>query len=122
MMRAVDSQGHKSELTNFQLLIDSTPALIHKHLIPLRIKNLSDGEDDSAEGADLNQVTQSLSRFGQREGLSYDWSDFTGLKQRDDTLPGGSQGCLRLSEQYEALDARLLPNQICHVDSRLASA
>jgi hypothetical protein len=31
-------------------------------------RSLSDGEDDPAEGAALNQVTQSISRFRQREG------------------------------------------------------
>jgi hypothetical protein len=31
----------------------------------------SDCEDDSTEGAALNQVTQTISRFGQREGLSH---------------------------------------------------
>jgi hypothetical protein len=40
----------------------------------------SDCEDDSAEGAALNQVTQSISRFGQREGLSHDRLDRAGLK------------------------------------------
>src|SRR5882757_9042874 len=83
---------------------------------------LSDCEDDPAERAAFNQVTQSVSRFGQREGLSHDRSYLTGLKQGDDTVPGGSQGCLRLSEQNEALDTGLLPNQICHIDGRLASA
>src|ERR1700687_3539533 len=49
-------------------------------------------EDDPAEGAALNQVTQSISRFGQREGLSHDRFDRAGLKQRDDGIPGGSPG------------------------------
>jgi hypothetical protein len=40
----------------------------------------SDCEDDPAEGTALNQVAQSFSRFGQREGLSHDRFDRTGLK------------------------------------------
>ena len=51
-------------------------------------RNLSDCEDDPAEGAVLNQVTQSISRFGQREGLAHDRFDRAGLKQRNDSLPG----------------------------------
>jgi hypothetical protein len=50
--------------------------------------------------AALNQVTQSISRFGQREGLSHDRFDRAGLKQRDDSIPGVSPGRLRLSEQF----------------------
>jgi hypothetical protein len=53
----------------------------------------------------LNQVTQSISRFRQREGLSHDRFDRAGLKQRDDRIPGVNPGRLRLSEKYEALDA-----------------
>jgi hypothetical protein len=43
------------------------------------IKAVSDCEDDSAEGAALNQITQSISRFGQREGLSHYRFDRAGL-------------------------------------------
>ena len=68
----------------------------------------SDFEDDSAEGAALNQVTQSSSRFGQREGLGHDRFDRAGSKQRDDRVPSVSKGRLRLSEQVEALDAGLI--------------
>src|SRR6266403_1733886 len=78
---------------------------------------LSDCEDDPAERAALNQVTQSISRFGQREGLSHDRFDGAGLEQRDDNIPGVS---LRLTEQDEALDAGLFPNQICDVNAGLA--
>ena len=53
----------------------------------------------------LNQVTQSISRFRQREGLSHDRFDRAGLKQRDDRIPGVNPGRQRLSEKYEALDA-----------------
>jgi len=80
---------------------------------------LSDCEDDPAEGAALNQVTQSISRFGQREGLSHDRFDRAGLKQRDDRIPRVGPGRLRLSEQDEVLDAGPLPNQICDVNGRL---
>jgi len=65
---------------------------------------LSDREHDSAEGAALNQVTQSIRRFRQREGLGHDWFDRAGLKQRDDGIPGLSPGRRRLNEQYEALE------------------
>jgi hypothetical protein len=82
---------------------------------------VSDCEDNSAEGAVLNQVTQSISRFGQREGLGDDRFDRAGLKQRDDSIPGVSPDHLRLSEQYEALDAGPLPDQICDVDGCLAA-
>src|SRR6267378_5920653 len=82
---------------------------------------LSDCEDDPAERAALNQVTQSISRFGQWEGLSHDRFDRAGLKQRDDSIPGVSPGRLRLSEQYEALDAGPLPDQICDVNGCLAA-
>src|SRR5882672_6098579 len=82
---------------------------------------LSDCEDDPAERAALNQVTQSISRFGQREGLSHDRFDRAGLKERDDNLPCVSPGCLRLSEQYEALNAGAAPEQICDVNGCLAA-
>src|SRR5713226_4432241 len=86
------------------------------------IKALSDCEDDPAKGAALNQVTHSITRFGQREGLRHDRFDRAGLKQRDDSIPGVSPGRLRLSEQYEALDAGLLPDQICDVNGCLAAS
>src|SRR6266403_5222337 len=83
---------------------------------------LSDCEDDPAEGAALNQVTQSISRFGQREGLSHDRCDRAGLKQRDDNIPGVSPGRLRLCEQDEALDAGLSPDQMGDVNGCLAAS
>ena len=64
-------------------------------------QSLSDCEDNPAEGAALNQVTQSISRFGQREGLSHDRLDRAGFKQRDNSAPGVSPGRLRLIEHYE---------------------
>jgi hypothetical protein len=54
------------------------------HVFLSSCQNLSDSEDNSAEGAALNQITQSISRFGQREGLSHDRFDRAGLKKRDD--------------------------------------
>jgi hypothetical protein len=41
----------------------------------------SDCKDNSTGGAALNEVTQRIGRFGQREGLSHDRSDRTGFKQ-----------------------------------------
>src|SRR2546426_6360742 len=89
--------------------------------IPLIFIKASDCEDDPAEGAAFYQATQSISRFGQREGLSHDRFDRAGLKQGDDSVPGVSPGRLRLSEQYEALDAGPFPDQICDVNGCLAS-
>jgi molybdate transport system ATP-binding protein len=91
------------------------------HVFFSSYQSLSDCEDDPPEGAAVNQVTQSISRFGQREGLSHDRFDRAGLKQRDDSIPGISPGRLRLSEQYEALDAGPLPDQICDVNGCLAA-
>ena len=68
-----------------------------------------------------NQVTQSISRFGQRGGLSHDRFDRAGLKQRDDSIPGVTPGRRRLTEQYEALDAGPFPDQICDVNGCLAA-
>src|SRR5882724_3159924 len=86
-----------------------------------RSSSLSDREDDSAERAALNLVTQSIGRFSQREGLSHDRFDRARLKQRNDNVPGVSPGRLRLSEQYEALDAGLFPDQVCDVNGCLAA-
>src|SRR5713226_9617444 len=86
-----------------------------------RSSSLSDCQDDSAERAALNLVAQSIGRFSQRECLSHDRFDRAGSKQRDDSLPGVSQGRLRLIEQYEALDAGLFPDQICDVNGCLAA-
>src|SRR6266581_1986437 len=86
-----------------------------------RSSSLSDCEDDSAERAALNLVTQSIGRFSQRESLRHNRLDRTRLKQRDDSLPGVSPGRLRLSEQYEALDAGPLPDQMCDVNGCLAA-
>src|SRR5213593_3031952 len=71
------------------------PSSLSMHSSPHQ--RLSNSEDDPAEGAALNEVTQSISRFGQREGLGHDRFDRAGLKQRDDSVPGVSPGRLRLS-------------------------
>src|ERR1700726_2136997 len=76
----------------------------------------SNFEDDSAEGAAFNQITQSISRFDQREGLSHDRFDRTGFKQRDNNVPSVSNGRLRLSEHVETPDAGLWHDEICHVN------
>ena len=84
-------------------------------------QSLSDCEDDPTEGAALNQVTQSISSFDQRVGLSHDRFDRAGLKQRDDSVPGVSPGRQRLNEQHEALDAGPFHDQICDVNGCLAA-
>jgi len=89
--------------------------------LPHLLVRRSDCEDDSAEGAALNEVTQSISRFGQREGLSHDRFDRAGFQQRDNNVPSVSQGRLRLSEQAKAPDAGVVPDQICHVNGCLAA-
>jgi hypothetical protein len=62
-----------------------------------QIYRLSDCEDDPAEGAALNQVTQSFRRFCQ-------------LKQRQYDLPSFNHCRLWLGEQGEALDAGPFPD------------
>src|ERR1700726_3561060 len=89
--------------------------------MPSSHQSLSCCEDDSAEGAALNQVTQSISRFGQREGLRHDRFDRTGLKQRDDNIPGLSPGRRRLSEHVETPDAGLWHDETCHVNGCLTA-
>ena len=54
-------------------------------------QNLSNCEDDPAEGAVLNQVTQSISRLGQRKGLSHDRFDRARLKQRTIAFQASAQ-------------------------------
>src|SRR5260370_23155111 len=71
------------------------PSSFFMYSSPL-IKDLSDCKDDPAEGAALHQVTQRISRFGQRKGLSHARFDRAGLKQRNDGVPGISLACLRL--------------------------
>src|SRR5439155_22212115 len=81
---------------------------------------LSDCEDDPAEGATLNQVTQRICRLSQRERLCHDGLDRTGLKQGKDDTPCGAPYLRRLCEQGEALHTRPFPDQIRDVDGCLA--
>src|SRR5258708_37426346 len=80
-----------------------------------------DFEDDPAEGAAINQVTQSICRFGQWEGLSHDRFDRTGFKQRDNNVPSVSNGRRRLSEHVGTPDAGLWHDEICHVNGCLTA-
>src|SRR5207245_6843092 len=80
-------------------------------------QSLTDYEDYPAEGPALNQVTQSISRLGQRKGLRHDRFDRAGFKQRDDYVPSFSLGRLRLSEHVETPDAGLWHDEMCHVNS-----
>src|ERR1700746_2477497 len=84
-------------------------------------QRLSCCEDDSAEGAALNQVTQSSSRFSQREGLGHDRFDRARLNEREDNVPGVSNGRLRLKEHVETPDAGLWHDEICHVNGCLTA-
>ncbi len=78
-------------------------------------------EDDPAERAALNQVTQSIGRFGQREGLSHDRFDRAGFKQGDNNVPSVPNGRVWLSEHVETPDAGLGHDESCHVDGRLTA-
>src|SRR5882757_4186546 len=80
-----------------------------------------DCQDNPAEGAAIDQETQSISRFGQWEGLSHDRFDRTGFKKRDNNLPGVSNDRLRLSEHVEPPDAGLWHNEIYHVNGCLTA-
>ena len=73
------------------------------------------------EGAAFNEITQSISRFGQRESFRHDRFDRAGLKQRDDNTPGVSPGRRRLSEHVETPDAGLWHNEIYHVNGCLTA-
>src|SRR5580704_4532862 len=81
----------------------------------------SDCKNYLPEGAAFDEITQSLSRFGQREGLSHDRFDRAGLEQRDDNIPGVSLSRLRLSEQVETPDAGLWHDEIRHVNGCLTA-
>src|SRR5712692_10330521 len=84
-------------------------------------QGLSDCEDDPAEGAALNEVTQSIRRFSQRERLCHDGLHRPGLKQWKNDAPRGAPYVRRLCEEGEALHARALPDQICDVYGCLAA-
>src|ERR1700758_2419091 len=84
-------------------------------------QRLSDCENDPPEGAALYEVTESISRFCQRKGLGHDRFDCTGLEQRDNSLPGVSNGRLRLTEHIETPDAGLWHDEIRHINGRLTA-
>src|ERR1700693_421615 len=84
-------------------------------------EGLTNCENDPPEGAALYEVTQSISSFGQWEGLSHDRFDRTGLKQGDSRVPRVSNGRLGLREHIEAPDAGLWHDEICHVNGCLAT-
>src|SRR6202008_3598660 len=91
------------------------PVMFFPHQLSSNCKNYP------PKGAVFNEITQSLSRFGQREGLRHDRFDRAGFKQRDDNVPSVSNNCLRLRKHVEAPDAGLWHNEIYHVDSCLTA-
>src|SRR5712671_7464880 len=82
---------------------------------------LSDREDYPAKGSAFNQVTQRISRLGQREGLSHNRFDRTGLKQRDNHVPSVTNGRLRLKEHVETANAGLWHDEMRHVNGCLTA-
>src|SRR5271170_2574908 len=83
---------------------------------------LSDCKNYPPEGAAFNEITQSLSRFGQRERLRHDRSDRTGLKERHNCVPRVRNGRLRLTKHIETPDAALRHDEICHVNGCLTAS
>src|SRR6202035_2481764 len=81
----------------------------------------SDCENYPPEGATFNEITQSLSRFGQRERLRHDRFDRTGLKERHNCVPRVRNRRLRLTKHIETPDAGLRHDEICHVDGCLTA-
>src|ERR1700761_8442701 len=73
------------------------------------------------EGAVFNEITQSLSRFGQRECLRHDRFDRTGLKERHNCVPRVSNRRLRLTKHIETPDAGLRDDEICGVNGGLTT-
>src|ERR1700693_2007466 len=76
----------------------------------------SDCKNYPPEGAAFNEITQSLSRFGQRERLRHNRFDRTGLKERHNCVPRARNGRLRLTKHIETPDAGLRHDEICHVN------
>src|SRR5271170_8248363 len=76
----------------------------------------SDCKNYPPEGAAFHEITQSLSRFGQRERLRHDRFDRTGLKERHNCGPRVRNGRLRLTKHIETPDAGLRHDEICHVN------
>jgi hypothetical protein len=62
------------------------------HVFLSYYQSLSDCEDDSAKGAALNQVTESISRFGHREGLTDHLSGSGGLPKEIIVVGAGVVG------------------------------
>src|SRR5271169_3455161 len=82
----------------------------------------SDCKNYPPEGAAFNEITQSLSRFGQRERLRHDRFDRTGLKERHNCVPRVRNGRLRLTKHIETPDAGLRHDEICHVNGCLTAS
>src|SRR3984893_14046594 len=82
---------------------------------------LSDCKNYPPEGAAFNEITQSLSRFGQRERLRHDRCDRTGLRERHNCVPRVRNGRLRLTKHIETPDAGLRHDEICHVNGCLTA-
>src|SRR5580692_9486162 len=76
----------------------------------------SDCKNYPPEGAALYEVTQSISRFSQRECFSHNRFDRAGLKERHNCVPRVRNGCLRLTKHIETPDAGLRHDEICHVN------
>src|SRR5580704_1780520 len=81
----------------------------------------SDCKNYPPEGAAFNEITQSLSRFGQRERLCHDRFDRTGLEERHNCVPRVRNGRLWLTKHIETPDAGLWHDEIGHVNGRLAA-
>jgi hypothetical protein len=91
------------------------------HLILSSFQFPSNCENDPAEGAALNQVTQSISRFGQREGLGHNRFDRSGFTQRDNEVPSVSNGRLLLEDHVETPDAGLWHDEMCRANGCLTA-
>src|ERR1700733_700422 len=81
----------------------------------------SDCKNYPPEGTAFNEITQSLSRFGQRERLCHDRFDRTGLEERHNCVPRVCNGRLRLTKHIETPDAGLWHDEICHVNGCLTA-
>src|SRR3984957_9434275 len=81
----------------------------------------SDGENYPPERATFNEITQSLSRFGQRERLRNYRFDRTRLKERHNCIPRVRNGRLRLTKHIETPDTGLRHDEICHVNGCLTA-
>src|ERR1700733_11094853 len=82
---------------------------------------LSDGKNYPPEGAALYEITQSISRFSQRECFSHNRFDRAGLKERRNCVPRVRNGRLRLTKHIETPDTGLWHDEICHVNGCLTA-